>query len=299
MDGILNIYKEKDFTSHDVVAKLRGILHMKKIGHTGTLDPQATGVLPVCLGKATKACDMMTEKSKVYEAVLLLGIKTDTEDMTGKILEEKKVTVNEDEVREAVESFLGTYNQIPPMYSAIKVNGKKLYELAREGKTIERKPRPVTLYELTILEMNLPRVRIRITCSKGTYIRSLCRDIGEQLGCGGCMEQLIRTRVGHFLIENALTLAQIEALAKKERIPEILEPVDHIFTSCPQVYALEEDRKLVWNGNPLSEDRVKLSEQAKKEGQWLRLYDDQEHFIVIYQYDSEQERIKPVKMFLS
>lgn len=299
MDGILNIYKEKDFTSHDVVAKLRGILRMKKIGHTGTLDPQATGVLPVCLGKATKACDMMTEKSKVYEAVLLLGVKTATEDMTGKILEEKDVTVGEDEVRETIESFLGTYDQIPPMYSAIKVNGKKLYELAREGKTIERKARPVTLYELTILDMDLPRVRIRIACSKGTYIRSLCRDIGDKLGCGGCMEELIRTRVGHFLIENALTLDQVEALAKKERISEVLEPVDHVFTSCPSVYALEEDRKLVWNGNPLTEDRIELSEQAKKEGQWIRLYDDEEHFIGIYQYDSEQKRIKPVKMFLS
>lgn len=299
MDGILNIYKEKEFTSHDVVAKLRGILHMKKIGHTGTLDPQATGVLPVCLGKATKACDMMTEKSKVYEAVLLLGVTTDTEDMTGQVLETSPVTCSEKEAKEAIESFLGSYEQIPPMYSAIKVNGKKLYELAREGKTIERTPRPVTLYELTILNMDLPRIRLRITCSKGTYIRSLCRDIGAKLGCGGCMEELVRTRVGHFQIENALTLNQIEAYAKQERISEILEPVDRIFASCPAVFASKQDRKLVINGNPLPKKHISLSQDMKKSGQWIRLYDDEKQFVGIYQYDSIKKQIKPVKMFLS
>lgn len=299
MDGILNIYKEAGFTSHDVVAKLRGILHMKKIGHTGTLDPQATGVLPVCLGKATKACDMMTEKSKVYEAVLLLGVQTDTEDMTGKILKEQEVSCGEEQVRETIKSFLGTYDQIPPMYSAIKINGKKLYELAREGKTIERKPRTVTIYELSILEINLPRVRLQITCSKGTYIRSLCRDIGEKLGCGGCMEQLIRTRVGHFLIENALTLHQIEALAKRERIEEVLEPTDRVFASYPAVFAGTADQKLVQNGNPLPEKHLNLTDQEKKQGQWIRLYDSEHNFVGIYQYDAGQKRIKPVKMFLS
>lgn len=299
MDGILNIYKEKDFTSHDVVAKLRGILHMKKIGHTGTLDPQATGVLPVCLGRATKACDMMTEKSKVYEAVLLLGITTDTEDMTGQILEQKEVSCSEAEVKAAAESFRGSYEQIPPMYSAIKVNGKKLYELAREGKNIERKARPVTIYDLTILKIDLPRVHMEITCSKGTYIRSLCRDIGEKLGCGGCMEELVRTRVGHFLIEDALTLNQVEALMKQERILEVLEPTDRVFASCPAVYAAKRDRKLVRNGNPLPETSLKLTDETKASGQWIRLYDDENNFIGIYQYDSDKKRIKPVKMFLA
>lgn len=299
MDGILNIYKEKDFTSHDVVAKLRGVLHMKKIGHTGTLDPQATGVLPVCLGRATKACDMMSEKSKVYEAVLLLGTTTDTEDMTGQILEQKEVSCSEADVKAAAESFRGTYEQIPPMYSAIKVNGKKLYELAREGKTIERKARPVTIYDLTILKIDLPRVHMEITCSKGTYIRSLCRDIGEKLGCGGCMEELIRTRVGHFLIEDALTLNQIEALMKQDRILEVLEPTDRVFASCPAVHAAKKDRKLVLNGNPLPETSLKLTDEAKASGQWIRLYDDENNFIGIYQYDSDKKRIKPVKMFLA
>lgn len=173
MDGVLNVRKEKGFTSHDVVAKLRGILHMKKIGHTGTLDPEAEGVLPVVLGKATRLVDMLTEKEKTYEALLHLGIETDTQDMTGTVLKELPVTVTEEDVKKAAESFLGEQQQIPPMYSALKVDGKKLYELAREGKTVERKPRTVYFREIRILEMQLPLVRISVICSKGTYIRTL------------------------------------------------------------------------------------------------------------------------------
>ena len=192
--GIIVIHKEKGFTSHDVVAKLRGILHMKKIGHTGTLDPDATGVLPVALGKGTKLVDLLTDKEKTYEAVLHLGIDTDTQDMSGTVLEEKPVNVTEEEVRKVLKSFVGEQLQVPPMYSALKVNGKKLYELAREGKTVERKARPVCFYEIEPLEFHLPLVKIRVTCSKGTYIRTLCHDIGEKLGCGGCMEELLRSR---------------------------------------------------------------------------------------------------------
>ena len=183
--GIINVYKEKGFTSHDVVAKLRGIVGQKKIGHTGTLDPDATGVLPVCLGKATKLCDLLTDKNKTYEAVLLLGKTTDTQDITGEVLEEKSTeALTEEKVREAIEGFIGDYEQIPPMYSALKVNGKKLYELAREGKVIERKARPVKILDIQILEIDLPKVRMEVSCSKGTYIRTLCHDIGEKLGCG-------------------------------------------------------------------------------------------------------------------
>ena len=172
--GIINVYKEKGFTSHDVVAKLRGIVGQKKIGHTGTLDPDATGVLPVCLGKATKLCDLLTDKDKAYEAVMLLGMTTDTQDVTGRILEEKSTeTLTADKVREVIESFIGDYDQIPPMYSALKVNGKKLYELAREGKVVERKARPVKILDIRIIEMDLPRVRMEVSCSKGTYIRTL------------------------------------------------------------------------------------------------------------------------------
>ena len=213
ISGILNIKKEAGFTSHDVVAKLRGIVHQKKIGHTGTLDPDATGVLPVCLGKATKLCDLLTDKNKTYEAVLLLGKTTDTQDITGEVLEEKSTeALTEEKVREAIEGFIGDYEQIPPMYSALKVNGKKLYELAREGKVIERKARLVKILDIQILEIDLPKVRMEVSCSKGTYIRTLCHDIGEKLGCGGCMESLIRTRVSTFRIEDAKTLDEIETL---------------------------------------------------------------------------------------
>ncbi len=191
-NGILNVYKEKGYTSHDVVALLRGILKQKKIGHTGTLDPLAEGVLPVCLGTGTKLCDMLTDREKEYEAILLLGISTDTQDITGTVLQKKEVNLPEKAVEQAVFSFLGEYNQIPPMYSAIKVEGKKLYELAREGKEIERKARKVGIFSIQILSMDLPKVHIRVSCSKGTYIRTLCHDIGKVLGVGGCMEALVR-----------------------------------------------------------------------------------------------------------
>ena len=191
INGVLNVWKEAGFTSHDVVAKLRGILHQKKIGHTGTLDPDATGVLPVCLGKGTRLCDMLTDETKTYEALLHLGIATDTQDMSGTVTAEAPVTVTEEEVRDCIASFVGEQQQVPPMYSALKVNGKKLYELAREGIEIERKARTVHFYEISILEVKLPLVRMEVTCSKGTYIRTLCHDIGEKLGCHGCMEQLI------------------------------------------------------------------------------------------------------------
>lgn len=202
INGIINVYKEAGFTSHDVVAKLRGILKQKKIGHTGTLDPDATGVLPVCLGKGTKLCDMLTNTDKTYEAVLELGITTDTQDISGRVLKQNEVSIHEDEIIECIEGFVGECMQIPPMYSALKVNGKKLYELAREGIEVERKPRKVVFREIEILDVSLPRITLKVTCSKGTYIRTLCNDIGEALGCGGCMKSLIRTRVGIFAIED-------------------------------------------------------------------------------------------------
>ena len=171
MDGIINVYKEKGYTSHDVVAKMRGILRMKKIGHTGTLDPDAEGVLPVCLGKGTKLCDMLTDRSKTYRAVLLLGLETDTQDTTGAVLNESPVDVSEEEVREAVMGFVGHYDQIPPMYSALKVGGKKLYELARAGKEVERQARPVEILEIQVEEISLPRVTMTVSCCAGERVR--------------------------------------------------------------------------------------------------------------------------------
>ena len=232
--GIINVYKEKGFTSHDVVAKLRGIVGQKKIGHTGTLDPDATGVLPVCLGKATKLCDLLTDKNKTYEAVLLLGKTTDTQDITGEVLEEKSTeALTEEKVREAIEGFIGDYEQIPPMYSALKVNGKKLYELARAGVEVERKPRRIKINSLRVNDINLEddikTVTITVDCSKGTYIRTLCQDIGEKLGCGACMMELIRTRVGDFLIDDTLTLNQIAAYMIKGEMEEHIIYVSVIY----------------------------------------------------------------------
>ena len=192
INGILNIYKEKGYTSHDVVARLRGIVKQKKIGHTGTLDPDAEGVLPVCLGRATKVCGLLTDKDKIYEAVLLLGTTTDTQDISGTVLEERAADgLAEEQILDCIQTYIGEYEQLPPMYSALKVNGKKLYELARAGIEVERERRKVTIHDIQIVEIKLPRVRMRVHCSKGTYIRTLCHDIGADLNVGGCMESLL------------------------------------------------------------------------------------------------------------
>ena len=266
INGILNVYKEAGYTSHDVVAKLRGICRQKKIGHTGTLDPDAVGVLPVCLGNATRLCDMLTDKSKEYEAVLLLGKVTDTQDISGKVLEEHPVLMEEEQAVEAVLSFLGSYEQIPPMYSALKVNGKKLYELAREGKTIERKSRKVEIKEIRILEMALPRVRMEVSCSKGTYIRTLCHDIGEKLGCFGCMESLLRTKVSRFEIESSLKLSEIQKKREEGKLSEIITPLDAVFFQYPAVTVKKEGQALAYNGNEIPIRFVTDMEERKKSG---------------------------------
>ena len=295
--GIINVYKEKGFTSHDVVAKLRGIVGQKKIGHTGTLDPDATGVLPVCLGKATKLCDLLTDKNKTYEAVLLRGKTTDTQDITGEVLEEKSTeALTEEKVREAIEGFIGDYEQIPPMYSALKVNGKKLYELAREGKVIERKARPVKILDIQILEIDLPKVRMEVSCSKGTYIRTLCHDIGEKLGCGGCMESLIRTRVSTFRIEDAKTLDEIETLKQEGKLAELLVPIDAMFPFYPKITVKDDWKAFAKNGNPLDLKMLKEACGQDEETQ-VRLYDESGKFIAIYQWKEKKYHI--VKMFFN
>ncbi|GFI09836.1 MAG: tRNA pseudouridine(55) synthase TruB [Lachnospiraceae bacterium] len=299
MNGILNIYKEAGFTSHDVVAKLRGILKQKKIGHTGTLDPDAEGVLPVCVGNATKLCGLLTEKEKTYEAVLLLGQETDTQDISGKILRTEEVKVSPEAVREAVESFQGSYDQVPPMYSALKIKGKKLYELAREGKVVERKARTVFLREISISRMELPEVSFAVTCSSGTYIRTLCHDIGQKLGCGGCMKSLLRTRVERFVIRDSLRLSQIEEKMAEGRIGDCLIPVDRMFGQYPKVQMKETGDRLVYNGNAfflrdVASDAIGAA-GAEGEAQ-VRVYDSKGSFVGIYRY--EQEVFRPVKMFL-
>ena len=306
INGVINIYKERGFTSHDVVAKLRGILKQKKIGHTGTLDPDAEGVLPVCLGKGTRLCDMLTDHSKVYEAVLLLGQSTDTQDVSGTVLQEASVEVSEEEVREAIMSFVGPYDQIPPMYSALKVNGQKLCDLARAGKEVERKARLVEIYEIQIEEIYLPRVRMTVSCSKGTYIRTLCHDIGEKLKCHGCMESLLRTRVGQFQLKDSLTLAQVETYRDENRVSEIVMPVDQVFSDCPALKLTKEAAKLGYNGNPFSSTQAltedgqtvdKSLEISLNSGKWFRVYDPERVFIGVYAYDSKRDQFRPEKMF--
>lgn len=296
MDGIINVYKEKGFTSHDVVAKLRGILHIKKIGHTGTLDPDAVGVLPVCIGKGTKLCDMITDTDKTYEAVMLLGISTDTQDISGNVLSKKDVAVDEKTLIETVDSFVGEYKQIPPMYSAIKVNGRKLYQLAREGIEIERSPRDVYIRSIHINDMNLqdgePSVTMTVSCSKGTYIRTLCNDIGEKLGCGACMKSLSRTRVGRFYIDDSFTINQIAALNLKGELSSIVAPVDSMF-DYPRIQINKEYDKLLYNGNllPLSAGKALDVGLADK----VRIYNESGEFIGIYSMDDSG--YKPVKIF--
>ena len=305
MDGIINIYKEKGFTSHDVVAKLRGICGQKKIGHTGTLDPDAVGVLPVCLGKATRVAELLTEKDKEYEAVLRLGVKTDTLDISGEVLKERPVTVSEEEIREAAKTFVGTIRQVPPMYSALKVNGKKLYELARAGKEVEREAREVTIHALEILSVSLPLVTLRVHCSRGTYIRSLCDDLGERLGCGGCMESLIRTRSGVFSLSDAVPLSEVQRRKEEGTIEELLIPVDVLFAGCKAYRCPEDLDKILKNGNPLPFKALEAftgAACAGLEGQiqnvskdLVRIYDYEGQFAGLYQIDEGMAR--PEKVF--
>lgn len=298
INGIVNIYKEKGYTSHDVVAVLRKVVGQKKIGHTGTLDPDATGVLPVCLGRATKVCELLTDHDKTYEALLLLGKMTDTQDISGEVLEERDPgDLTEEEVRSCIESFIGEYDQIPPMYSALKVNGKKLYELAREGKTVERKSRRVQIHGIRILEMNLPHVRMKVDCSKGTYIRTLCHDIGEKLQVGGCMEELERTKVGRFLKEDAVTLDEVRQKMEQGEGAELFTPLDQIFAELPAVTVTDAKAWMSYNGNDLPE-RFLLEKEAWTDGQEVRVYDSRKNFIGLYQYRAPKKLFHIKKMFL-
>ncbi|MCM1388034.1 MAG: tRNA pseudouridine(55) synthase TruB [Bacillus sp. (in: Bacteria)] len=295
--GMININKEAGYTSHDVVAKLRGILGQKKIGHTGTLDPDAVGVLPVCLGVGTRLCDMLTASDKEYAAVLCLGVTTDTQDMSGTVLTRNEVCVTQKQVEEAVFSFQGSYEQVPPMYSALKMNGKKLYELAREGREVERKARCVTIKEIEILRMQIPRVWIRIVCTKGTYIRTLCDDIGKKLGCGAAMESLERTRVGDFLIKDALSLLEVERLAHENMLQDVIIPPEDMFPDLRKERVKSRYQKLLANGN-----RLVLEMMCEGSGfcdnEQVRIYSEENIFYGIYRYEEETESFHPVKMFI-
>ena len=301
--GMLTVYKEAGYTSSDAVARLRGILRMRKIGHTGTLDPDAEGVLPMCLGNATRICELIADREKEYLAVMRLGVVTDTQDMSGEILSqipEEEIpaillqsnadvtaiakgnpVLNADEakegdpeaiakektedavnrrIREAAAAFTGEIDQIPPMYSAIKVNGKRLYDMARKGITVERKARRITIYSLDIEKVELPLVTMRVRCSKGTYIRTLCEDLGKALGTGAAMQSLLRTRVGQFTLQEARTLDELEHIAKTEpeQLLPLIRPVDSFFVDLPAASCSPEALRLLKNGNTLTTDEFRF-----------------------------------------
>ncbi len=297
INGIIVVHKEAGYTSHDVVAKMRGICGQKKIGHTGTLDPQATGVLPVCLGSATKLCDMLADRDKEYVAGLLLGVETDTQDTTGRILAEHPVEVSREEVCAGALSFVGEYLQVPPMYPALKVDGKKLYELARAGREVERKARPVTIHALEVCSCSPPEAVLRVSCSKGTYIRTLCADLGEKLGCGGVMSSLVRTRVGNFCLEEALTLGQLQELRDRGELAGAVRPVDSMFQDSPVLHVQEEFLRFLENGNVIQPEQT-VEKECYAPGRWVRVYRPDESFAGIYAYDRAGGKYRPVKMFL-
>ena len=251
MDGIVIVDKPADWTSQDVTAKLRGVFQTRRIGHGGTLDPMATGVLPVFVGRATRGVEFFEHAEKIYEAVLQLGITTDTEDTSGTVLTEMPVCVTKEQILAVLEQFKGEIQQIPPMYSAIKINGQKLCDLARKGREVERAPRTITIYALDFLGMEETRVRLRVHCSKGTYIRTLCKDIGDALGCGGCMASLRRVAAGSYTIEDAIPLAQIVA---DPNPGQYLRNVDSMFTQYAAVTLTEKQALRTRNGNSFSID---------------------------------------------
>ncbi len=279
MNGILLIDKPRDWTSSDVVAKLRGVLREKRIGHAGTLDPMATGLLVVFVGRATRACSFAEAEDKVYHAALRLGQSTDTQDITGTVLRDADASfVTEELLRETLRRFEGEIDQIPPMYSAIKQNGRKLYEIARKGGEVERQPRRITVRSLSLAGRQDGDWLLDISCSKGTYVRTLCHDIGESLGCGGCMSALRRVRAGAFSVEDAHTLSEVIAAREEGRAEELLLPLDRLFTDCP-----------VLTVNPADERRIRCGGEVivpgKPDGRW-RVYSENGAFLALSRSES-------------
>lgn len=286
MNGIILVDKPQDWTSHDVVAKLRGVLHERRIGHSGTLDPLATGLLVVFVGRATRAVEFAEADSKEYITGLHLGVSTDTQDITGNIVAESAALPDEAALREAIGRFIGDIEQIPPMYSAIKIGGKKLYELARRGESVERAPRKITVSAIDIAGRDGDDYILNISCSKGTYVRTLCSDIGEALGCGACMSSLRRTRAGVFSVDDAHSLADIEAAVREGRLSDIILPVDTLFASFPKLTVSQSAAKRLKNGNI-----IKISAE---DGDY-RVYSDPEEFLLLGRV--EGGKLKTIKSF--
>ena len=297
-NGIINVYKEKGYTSFDVVARMRGICGQKKIGHTGTLDPDAEGVLPVCLGKATKVCDMLTDSDKVYRAVMQLGVETDTQDMTGTILKEADTSgLAEQYVMGAVMQFEGEIFQVPPMYSALKVNGKKLCDLARAGVTVERKARPVTIYKIFVENIELPYVTMTVSYSKGTYIRTLCHDIGAKLGCGAAMKSLVRLQAAGYRIEDAYKLDALQEFSESGTLKDAVTPIERVFEVYPVLTAKPEFDIMLKNGNKMALQQ--FQEMIKPELEMkVRVRMSDGRFAAVYEYREDLGLFRPLKMFL-
>ncbi|MUT66401.1 tRNA pseudouridine(55) synthase TruB [Paenibacillus sp. NEAU-GSW1] len=300
MDGIIAVWKPAGWTSHDVVAKVRRLLRMKRIGHSGTLDPMVTGVLPLCLGRATRVVEYLQERPKAYEAVIQLGISTDTEDLTGTVLEERGgITITEEEVLRVLRSFVGEIEQVPPMFSAVKVDGKRLYELAREGKTVERKSRKVTIHQIELQSIDnstdKPTFAFSVVCSKGTYIRTLCVDIGKALGVPAAMAQLTRTMSGGITKEQCLTLEQIEQLQQDGEIEKFILPAEAAISHLEPVQLNERLSEMALRGQkiPFAMLDADLTESRNP----IRVYNEKKSFIGIFEADSELAVLKPVKVF--
>ena len=276
MNGIIVVNKPIGKTSHDMVNFVRRLTGIKKVGHTGTLDPDATGVLPICVGQATKAADMLTDSDKEYKAQLVLGKTTDTQDASGKILTEAPVMVTEEDILKATSEFIGEITQIPPMVSAIKKDGKKLYELARKGISVEREPRKITVYSIEVTDIDLPKntVTILVSCSKGTYIRTLCEDIGKRLGCGAYMNTLVRTKSAGFTLKESFTVSELEKLKEEDALYRALLPLDSIFSGYKKIGLPEVLSKKVKNG-------VRIRYKGAENGRMYRLYDENGRFLCI------------------
>ncbi len=298
-NGYLNVYKEKGMTSHDVVFKARKILKTKKIGHTGTLDPDAQGVLVLCVGQATKMVEYITDHEKVYEAEVILGKETDTCDLSGTIISECNHKISRDAFESVLAQFTGDIRQKPPIYSAIRINGKKLYHYARNGETVEIPERDVHIATITLLEFceASQKAKIMVTCSKGTYMRSLCRDIGNALGTLGCMGNLIRHRVGEFTIKDALTLAEIDEIFNQNQLKPLFYPLEYSLDRYKSVQATEQGRKFLLNGNKLFQWNIQESFDNFNENEILRLYDGEKLVgMGRYYLHEEGNYIKPTKL---
>lgn len=296
ISGVINIYKEKGFTSHDVVNIVRKKLGKIKTGHTGTLDPDAMGVLPICVGKATKLSEYIASSIKEYKAIVSLGKTTTTQDGSGEVIEEKKVNCSEDNIKKVVNCFKGEIMQTPPMYSAIKIGGKKLYELVREGKEIERKQRKITIYNIEITNfIDNENFEIKVLCSKGTYIRTLCNDIGQALGCGAYMSYLLRTRTGNFYIDNAIKLDDIDKFLQNNKLNDILLPMDIVLSGYKKISVLNKANKFLYNGNKISFSYLKNKEDLQQNEKVI-VYDEDNNLIGIYTV--LLDCIKPLTMLL-